>query len=174
MIHKIINTKILLECLFIVLCAVVFGLLFNWHRDSGLAVSFHRPASTAAPDSVFLRVHGAQQLPPLSEPEIINKLQLVHLLQQQSVILLDARIRDEYLAGHIPGALNVPAEQMYEYQDILNSLSREKWIVCYCDGPPCELGELLASQLFTIGYPLVAYYMDGLDDWKKTEEIVIN
>ncbi|HTP06143.1 MAG TPA: rhodanese-like domain-containing protein [Nitrospirota bacterium] len=31
---------------------------------------------------------------------------------KRTVVLIDARLPDEYQAGHIPGAINIPAERM--------------------------------------------------------------
>jgi rhodanese-related sulfurtransferase len=31
---------------------------------------------------------------------------------KRAVVLIDTRMPDEYQAGHIPGAINIPAEQM--------------------------------------------------------------
>jgi rhodanese-related sulfurtransferase len=46
-------------------------------------------------------------------------------------VLLDARSRDAFLAGHIPGAWSVPLDQA---GDALRVLSAERQYVTYCWG----------------------------------------
>jgi rhodanese-related sulfurtransferase len=44
-------------------------------------------------------------------------------------IVLDARSRDAFLAGHVPGALSVPLDQA---QDAVKVLPPERQYVTYC------------------------------------------
>ncbi|HYT05722.1 MAG TPA: rhodanese-like domain-containing protein [Gemmatimonadales bacterium] len=44
-------------------------------------------------------------------------------------VLLDARPRDAFLAGHIPGALSVPLDQA---SDVVKVLSPDRQYVTYC------------------------------------------
>ncbi len=49
---------------------------------------------------------------------------------------LDVRPTEEYKAGHIPGAINVPLEELEQH---LHELNPEREIVAYCRGPHCGL-----------------------------------
>ena len=48
----------------------------------------------------------------------------------------------------------------------MEALPRQKLLICYCDGPPCDKGEMLARLLFDQGFARCSYYEAGLDDWK--------
>ena len=46
-------------------------------------------------------------------------------------IIIDVRDEDEYLAGHIPGAIMVPAKQMEHHLDMMEQYRKED-IVLFC------------------------------------------
>jgi len=60
------------------------------------------------------------------------------------------RPKEEYIAGHIPGAISIPLEEL---QLRLADLPRNQEIVAYCRGPYCVLSiqavELLRARGFT-------------------------
>ena len=94
--------------------------------------------------------------------------QVRRLLALDQAILLDARHPDEYDKGHLPDAINVPYENLNEVETILGGLARDKWLICHCDGPPCDLGELLGLELLARGAAHVAVYSGGLDAWRES------
>jgi rhodanese-related sulfurtransferase len=171
LIRKFFDRNILIECVAIIVCAAVTGLTFNSFRSARVPISSLRPVTTGVADSIFFKDIATDTAAMLQQPVVIMKSQLKRLARTQSINILDARTLEEYIVGHIPGALSLPAEELNENENVLNLVPRDKWTICYCDGPPCDLGELLASQLFIKGYPWVAFYVDGLNDWKKTEKI---
>lgn len=68
-------------------------------------------------------------------------------LRQGEVVLLDVRPAAEYQAGHIPGAISIPIDEL---ERRLSELPPDKTITAYCRGPYCvyadEALELLAEQ----------------------------
>jgi rhodanese-related sulfurtransferase/predicted transcriptional regulator len=66
--------------------------------------------------------------------EPVDKVDLVRRMKRGSVTILDVRPREEFDAGHLPGALCVP---LPELKDRLATLPRSKTIVAYCRGPFC-------------------------------------
>jgi rhodanese-related sulfurtransferase len=50
------------------------------------------------------------------------------------VTVLDVRPPEEYLAGHLPGAVNIP---IHELQKRLSELPKRREIIAYCRGPYC-------------------------------------
>ncbi|MGB2246390.1 MAG: rhodanese-like domain-containing protein [Alcanivorax sediminis] len=50
---------------------------------------------------------------------------------QQSPIIIDVRDEDEFLAGHIPGAIMVPAKNIEHHLDMLEQYKKDE-IVLYC------------------------------------------
>jgi len=96
------------------------------------------------------------------ELEPVTRAELLRRAKSLDVVVLDVRPRDEYVAGHIPGAVSIPFEQL-EHQ--LASLPDHAEIVAYCRGPYCLLAphavELLRRQGFR-----ARRLEDGLPEWR--------
>jgi rhodanese-related sulfurtransferase len=79
------------------------------------------------------------------------------------VIVLDVRPREEYEAGHIPGAVSIPLADLKER---MAGLPRDSEIVAYCRGPYCVLAPLALELLRREG--LVARRLeDGFPEWRQ-------
>lgn len=102
----------------------------------------------------------------LDLPRPISLAQLQGLLQSGGVTLIDARGREEYIAGHLPGAISLPFESYFEEMERLQQLPRDKWTVCYCDGGDCELSHHLAAELLRQGFKRVAIFSGGIAEWQ--------
>ncbi|PSR32475.1 MAG: ArsR family transcriptional regulator [Sulfobacillus benefaciens] len=83
-------------------------------------------------------------------------------LAENMVILVDVRPPEEYLAGHWPGALSFPVDDL---EDHLAELPSDKPIVAYCRGPYCVLALQAADILRQNGYR-VSRLIDGVSDWQ--------
>ena len=69
---------------------------------------------------------------PLWAADSISVAQLKQDMQAgKGPIIIDVRDEDEYLAGHIPGAIMVPAKQMEHHLDMMEQYRKEQ-IVLYC------------------------------------------
>lgn len=166
----------------LMLLSVIIGLTANRMNPRGVAVTKMRPVAMAADDSVFVHELSAVRFgreggrPTLTgeaaTTKIIDTRQLLGLLQKRMAVTIDARSEEEFRSGHIAEAVNLPYERYFEFQPLLETLPRDRWIVTYCDGPPCDLSHLLAQELFSAGFTLVAIYEEGLDAWGKINPIV--
>jgi len=74
----------------------------------------------------------------------VDRNALAALLKSDAVIVIDVRPREEYDAGHLPGALSWP---LPEILDRIPELPAGKTIVIYCRGPYCLLGDAAQEQL---------------------------
>ena len=80
------------------------------------------------------------------------------------VTVLDVRPQEEYAAGHLPGAINVPLAELDKDLDRLNDGSE---IVAYCRGPYCILAYEAVRKLRTHG--LSARRLEfGFPEWHLT------
>ncbi|WP_272962915.1 MULTISPECIES: rhodanese-like domain-containing protein [Alcanivorax] len=69
---------------------------------------------------------------PLWAADSISINELKQAMQaDKAPIIIDVRDEDEYLAGHIPGAIMVPAKQMDQHLDMLKQYRKQE-IVLYC------------------------------------------
>lgn len=78
------------------------------------------------------------------------------------VDVLDVRPPDEFSAGHIPGAINVPLKKL---QSLLADLNPEREIVAYCRGPHCILAFDAVARLREEGFKAFRLE-DGFPEWK--------
>jgi rhodanese-related sulfurtransferase len=87
-------------------------------------------------------------------------------LADSSAIVLDARAPEDYVAGHLPGALNLPAEQFdRHYPALADTLKTAPRLIVYCDGGDCELSKQLGEALQGFGHGPVQLFTGGLEAW---------
>lgn len=99
-----------------------------------------------------------------NELETISRHELLARMTENSVILLDVRPENEFLQGHLPGAINIPLEEL---EVRLAELPKNQEIVAYCRGPYCILSVNAAITLRAQGHQ-VRRLASGFDDWEKT------
>ncbi len=96
-------------------------------------------------------------LEPLPRKELLKRA------KQGLVTVLDVRPAEEYAAGHVPGAVNVPLKELEGY---LKNLDAQQEIVAYCRGPHCILAFDAVAALRDKG--LTARRLeDGFPEWKR-------
>lgn len=96
------------------------------------------------------------------ELESIDIQTLARRLRAGKVLLLDARPESEYLAGHLPGAINVPPEALARG---IKALPKSKQVVAYCRGPYCVYAAEAVRLLRKQGFNAVRMH-DGPADWR--------
>ncbi|MBI3928562.1 MAG: rhodanese-like domain-containing protein [Armatimonadetes bacterium] len=96
------------------------------------------------------------------------------LLDDAGVVFIDAREREKYEAGHIPGAVHLPPEQAEAMQDrSLLSLTVARRIVVYCDGPHCGASRKLARRLLQARIMNIAIMPEGWPGWEQAGHPVV-
>jgi len=84
------------------------------------------------------------------------------------VIFLDAREPEDYSAGHIRGAINLPYESLDAYwPKVAESLPKESEIITYCSGDECESSLFLGRELLDKGFEHVLVFYGGWREWEK-------
>lgn len=78
--------------------------------------------------------------------------------------VLDVRKPDEFAAGHITGAVNVPYQALTSHLDGLPE-GRDEPILIYCDSAQRSTQALMALRL--LGYSNVWYLNGGLHRWQR-------
>lgn len=94
--------------------------------------------------------------------EPIPRKELLERAKQGLVTVLDVRPPEEYAAGHVPGAINVPLKALEQYLDQLDS---EHEIVAYCRGPHCVLAFDAVARLRQKGLK-ARRLEEGFPEWK--------
>lgn len=82
--------------------------------------------------------------------------------RKDNVVVLDVRPQEEYEAGHLPGAVSIPLDELKKR---VKELPKSKQIVAYCRGPLCALAPDATRYLKSKGYK-VQRLIDGAPDWE--------
>jgi len=98
--------------------------------------------------------------------ELFNQFSREELLQrvnQGLVMVIDVRPEEEYAAGHVPGAINVPPVELELY---LCTLEPQQEVVAYCRGSHCILSFVEVEKLPQRGMG-AKRLEDGFPEWKS-------
>lgn len=94
--------------------------------------------------------------------EPVSRQDLARRLKDGLVTVLDVRPADEFAAGHLPRAINIP---LRELAGRLRDLPKNREVVAYCRGPYCVLAFEAAALLRKHGFK-VRRLEDGYPEWK--------
>ena len=94
------------------------------------------------------------------EPVRIDEL--VSRMKSSNIVLLDVRPEQEFKAGHIPNALNIPIDQLV---DRISELKKSKQYIAYCRGPFCVFADDAVHLLTQKGFK-ARRLEEGYPDWK--------
>lgn len=95
----------------------------------------------------------------ISREELKQKLD-----REEDLVLVDALAEMYFRHSHLPGAINVPVDEIRDRApDLLPDKDAE--IVVYCMDRPCEASKRAAAELATMGYENVRDYVGGKKDW---------
>ncbi|HEV8628202.1 MAG TPA: metalloregulator ArsR/SmtB family transcription factor [Acidimicrobiia bacterium] len=98
------------------------------------------------------------------ELEVMTRAELADRLRRgDPPVVLDVRPSAEYAAGHIPGALSVPPEEVAAR---LRRLPRDSDVVAYCRGPFCVYADDAVRQLRRRKVK-ARRLEDGFPEWRK-------
>jgi rhodanese-related sulfurtransferase/DNA-binding transcriptional ArsR family regulator len=84
-----------------------------------------------------------------AEADAITPETLRERIRAGDVTLIDVRPTDEYLHGHLPGAVSMPLDEL---ESRMKELSTGGEVIAYCRGPFCLLGPNAVRQLRGAGY----------------------
>ncbi|MGI5286488.1 ArsR/SmtB family transcription factor [Nonomuraea polychroma] len=95
----------------------------------------------------------------------VTREELRARVQAGDVAVLDVRPVEEYLAGHIPGAVSIPVTEL---ADRISELPADTEIVVYCRGEYCVLA-YDAVRLLTDHGRRAIRLSDGMLEWRLSE-----
>ncbi|MCC7386543.1 MAG: metalloregulator ArsR/SmtB family transcription factor [Deltaproteobacteria bacterium] len=78
-----------------------------------------------------------------------SRTALLQEIRAKKVTLIDVRPRDEYRAGHVPGAISIPLEEL---KLRLTEIPKARQVVAYCRGPYCPLALAAVAVLESAGF----------------------
>jgi rhodanese-related sulfurtransferase len=106
----------------------------------------------------------------------VGELEVLAALQDENTLVIDGRIRPEYEAGTIPGAISVPyTEAANRLGDLGCEIDFDGWIcegdlpqvILFCNGPWCGQSPTAARRMIEAGFPAenISYYRGGMQNW---------
>ncbi len=98
--------------------------------------------------------------------QIINRDELLALLDGGDRVLVEALPRLHYDAEHLPGAVNVPGELTAELAARL-APDRGCTVVTYCSGEFCGRSKAAAAAFARLGYTDERIYSGGKSEWAE-------
>ena len=93
--------------------------------------------------------------------EPVSRKELLRRMRDGLVTLIDTRPEEEFSAGHLPGAINLP---LSELKRRLRELPRDQEIVAYCRGPYCVYADEAVALLRARGFAATRYD-EGYPEW---------
>ncbi len=98
--------------------------------------------------------------------EPIPRTELLERVKDGLVTVLDVRPPEEYAAGHVPGAVNIPLQELEQrLEELENQEGENREIVAYCRGPHCVLAFDAVAHLRERGIN-ARRLEDGYPEWK--------
>jgi rhodanese-related sulfurtransferase len=94
--------------------------------------------------------------------EAVPMAELLKRARSKRVVILDTRPASEYVAGHIPGAISVPVDDLTQR---LQQLTKGKEYVAYCRGPYCVYADRAVELLRAHGRR-ARRLLDGFPEWR--------
>jgi rhodanese-related sulfurtransferase/DNA-binding transcriptional ArsR family regulator len=143
-------------------------------RKEGLYVYYRLSSDSVVRLLTALRAVGQEQLAEVHKLvgvyfdskdnlEPVPAQELLKRAKTGMVTVLDVRPREEFAAGHIRGAINVPLPELTKR---LAEIPRDKEIVAYCRGPYCLLAFEAVARLRKAGRK-ARRLEDGFPEWKS-------
>jgi ArsR family transcriptional regulator len=94
--------------------------------------------------------------------EPVSRKELARRLKDGLATVLDVRPDDEFAAGHLPQAINIPLDTLARR---LQQIPKDREIVAYCRGPYCVLAFEAVALLRRRGFK-ARRLEDGFPEWR--------
>lgn len=120
-----------------------------------------RVLETPGPDPSTIRQHYVSKLAFETDPSDVY-----HDLQngETGFIVIDARLKDDFAEGHIPGAMSLPYRTIDS--ETTAKLPTDKLLVVYCWSPACNAATKAAVRLAGLGFA-VKEMIGGIQYWRR-------
>ena len=128
-----------------------------------VAATFTTPAS--AQQSGILQATLAETSQKTGE---VSTGELRQILADRSATVIDTRTREEFDAGHIPGARHIdapPSERIKAVERLVNG-NKSAALILYCNGPFCQASRRFADELVAANFNNVRRYQLGIPIWR--------
>lgn len=172
MVKELEISKITIRIIIIVGIAVGVGLLYNLNSPSGIPIINNYSVIDVDGQKNKIPVFLISQNTDSDQfefhpPEQIGLKQTYQSFFKSQAIFIDARSKDKYKKGHIPGAISIPVNNIQPDKINLQNISPTQKIIVYCDDPQCGLSMELAAILEKKDFLDVYFFSGGWEAWKN-------
>lgn len=134
------------------LFALLSGMVYHFVNDEGFLA---HPNATASIE----QAHLGGFIPKITGKEARELL-------NADTVFIDARPNDDFKAGHLQGAINVPVDiGDDERYKAMTGLAKNAHIVVYCQSDGCKSAEKVAIKLMSDGFSKVSLLKGGWREW---------
>lgn len=143
-------------------------------RREGTKIFYRLAGNDVAALFALLRTVADDRLPDVrtareaylgDDTDAVSREELLDRVRSGRATVIDVRPAEEYAAGHIPGAVSVPLDEL---ADRLAELPADQEIVAYCRGAYCVLSHD-AVRLLTAQGRTARRLVDGMLEWRLAE-----
>jgi len=151
------------------------GIFTGWIREAfwiliilaGLAVAVNGLRPNTIP-LISRSPIAAQPSDPDSPVKPIPLTDAYEKYKEGVALFIDARSPEDFRAGHVKGALNLPNQSFDEvFPEVVEKIEKGEALITYCDGKECILAQALAKKLYELGFQNVSYLVNGWTSWRE-------
>ncbi|GAB2846056.1 ArsR/SmtB family transcription factor [Lentzea nigeriaca] len=143
-------------------------------RREGTKIFYRLAGDDVAKLFTLLRTVADDRLPDVrtareaylgDDTDAVSREELLDRVRSGRATVIDVRPAEEFAAGHIPGAVSVPLDEL---ADRLAELPADQEIVAYCRGAYCVLSHE-AVRLLTARGRTAKRLADGMLEWRLAD-----
>lgn len=114
-------------------------------------------------------------VPDTREPLEVQYATIKKFWDAGNALFVDARSAEEYAEAHIPGAVNLPFDNVFKNPELAKGLDAKgrPIVITYCGGGDCDLSRNLAFSLIDAGHKKVLVFLGGLPGWKEAGNAIV-
>jgi rhodanese-related sulfurtransferase len=150
------------QIIVILIFSTIAALAINSARSGGVAIIGNWPSKAGSGEGPVI--------PPSAEagdPPFITLEEAVTNYQSPDIIFIDSRDPEDYMYGHIKGAINIPFDYIDESWDaFIDGLDPQRGYVVYCSGDECETSLNLGRYLYDRGLSDIRVFYGGWSEWE--------
>lgn len=162
--HRVKETTMknwVIQIILLLAVSTLAAVAVNGVRTDGISLIGNWPSRTSG-DSLPLVPPSAAE----GDPPFITLDDAVAKYQNPDIIFIDARSPEDFAAGRIVRAVNIPYDYLDDqWMQVIDALDPAKEYVAYCSGGECESSLFLARILKDKGFQRLAVFYGGWQEW---------
>jgi len=148
--------KYIVETLTIILLSFILGFSYNYLSKNPLSIFSFNDKSVELKNIVEI------------DSDLVD-----YYINDPNAIIIDARIKTEYINSHIKNAINIPVNEFDKlYQVYKNHIESKEVIIVYCSSENCDDSLNLAKKIVKKLNKTILLYKNGFREWNSLNKDV--